>query len=97
MRARENVLLACSLGHLDGRSEPDPPQLVNKTVAASSYDIEDGYDLLNQAPESTDLGFHYFRERCQSQWPKSGAGAPQALESQNRSHLQASFRSNTYK
>lgn len=79
MSARENVLLACSLGHWDGRSEPDPLQLVNMTVAASSYDTEDGHDHLNQAPESAGFGFYHFRERCQSQLPKSGAGAPQAL------------------
>ena len=79
MSARENVLLVCSLGHLDGRSELDPPHLVNMTVAASSYDTEDGHNLLNQAPESAGFGFYHFRERCQSQWPKSGAGAPQAL------------------
>lgn len=95
MGARENVLFTCSLGHLDGRSEPDPPQLVNMTLTASSYDTEDGHDLLNKTPESTGFGFHHFRERRQCLWHKSGAGAPQALESQNRSHLWASFRSNT--
>lgn len=37
MSARENVLLVCSLGHLDVRTELDP-HLVNMTVVASSYD-----------------------------------------------------------
>lgn len=68
----------CSSGYLDGRNELDPPHLVNMTVAASSYD-EDGHDLLNQASESAGFKFCHFRERRQSQWPKSGAGAPQAL------------------
>lgn len=45
MSARENVLLVCSLGHLDMRTELDAPQIV-----------QDGHDLLNQVPESAGFG-----------------------------------------